>query len=310
MLYLKANSTEKLTVTGRELLSSIYHYLTFEIINKDTRVKTIFSATNSSTSPYYDQYYVGVYQDGENLSKGVLNVRPGQYHYNIYEMATQSNDLSLSLGIVENGILEILGTYSNGTVFVNPNDTVKIFNYTLPAPELEILSIDNISVLLGWDSVYSATNYRVDMSLDNFSTYVYNNVSVGNGTTASLMFTQSGTYSIRMRSKNVAYTSVNSNVVTQYLDLVVTPPEIEFVSSTPDSILIQWEPVIGATSYAIDVSDQNFAPATFEYENYDMGNVTSFNITGLGSSTEWYIRVRTVIGIVQSDNSNVLYENI
>jgi uncharacterized protein (TIGR02145 family) len=72
------------------------------------------------------------------------------------------------------------------------------------------------------------------------------------------------------------------------------------------SFLANWESLIGADGYCIDVSeDINFGSFLPGYENIDVGNVTSYSITGLTySSKYYYYRVRAYNDIGTSVNSN------
>jgi len=65
--------------------------------------------------------------------------------------------------------------------------------------------------------------------------------------------------------------------------------------------------VSGATSYRLDVSTSNsFVTYVGIYQNLDVGNVTSRNVTGLAANTFYYYRVRAYNGNGTSPNSNVI----
>jgi phosphodiesterase/alkaline phosphatase D-like protein len=65
--------------------------------------------------------------------------------------------------------------------------------------------------------------------------------------------------------------------------------------------------VSGATSYRLDVSTSNsFVTYVGIYQNLDVGNVTSRNVTGLAANTFYYYRVRASNGNGTSLNSNVI----
>ena len=66
---------------------------------------------------------------------------------------------------------------------------------------------------------------------------------------------------------------------------------------TDSSFTANWDSVAGATSYNIDVStDTNFTNLVSGYNNLDVGNVTSYAVSGLSTSTTYYYRVRAVNG--------------
>jgi len=61
-----------------------------------------------------------------------------------------------------------------------------------------------------------------------------------------------------------------------------------------------------ATGYRLDVStSSSFTTYVAGYQNLDVGNVTSFPVTGLSAHTICYYRVRAYNGCATSANSNV-----
>jgi phosphodiesterase/alkaline phosphatase D-like protein len=65
--------------------------------------------------------------------------------------------------------------------------------------------------------------------------------------------------------------------------------------------------VIGATGYRLDVSTNNsFSTYVTGYQNLNVGNVLSRNVTGLNASTTYYYRVRAYNGAGTSGNSNTI----
>ena len=72
------------------------------------------------------------------------------------------------------------------------------------------------------------------------------------------------------------------------------------------SFTANWTSVSGATSYRLDVSlTSTFATFVPPYNNLNVGNVTSFPVTGLAANTFYYYRVRAFNGN-SSPNSNVI----
>ena len=75
---------------------------------------------------------------------------------------------------------------------------------------------------------------------------------------------------------------------------------------TASSFTANWNSVSGATDYRLEVSTSNsFTTYVPGYQNLDVGNVTSFPVTGLSAHTTYYYRVRAYNGCATSPNSNV-----
>jgi large repetitive protein len=65
--------------------------------------------------------------------------------------------------------------------------------------------------------------------------------------------------------------------------------------------------VSGAIGYRLDVStNSSFTNHVPGYENLDVGNTTSYNVTTLSANTFYYYRLRTYNGNGTSPNSNVV----
>src|SRR5437879_2907647 len=73
------------------------------------------------------------------------------------------------------------------------------------------------------------------------------------------------------------------------------------------SFTANWTAVSGATGYSLDVSpNSSFTKYIGGYRRLDVGNVTSWSVTGLGANKTYYYRVRAYDSSRQSDNSNVI----
>jgi hypothetical protein len=76
---------------------------------------------------------------------------------------------------------------------------------------------------------------------------------------------------------------------------------------TATSFTANWSSVNGATGYRLDVSTGNsFVTYVPGYQDLDVGNTTSWNVTGLTANTFYYYRVRAYNGNGTSPNSNVV----
>jgi hypothetical protein len=76
---------------------------------------------------------------------------------------------------------------------------------------------------------------------------------------------------------------------------------------TATSFTANWHSVPHATGYRLDVAtDSSFVNYVPGYQNLDVGNVTSRNVTGLTPNTNYYYRLRAYNGSGTSPNSNVI----
>jgi hypothetical protein len=76
---------------------------------------------------------------------------------------------------------------------------------------------------------------------------------------------------------------------------------------TTTSFTANWSAVSGATGYRLDVSTkQSFGSYVPSYQNLDVGNVTSYSVTGLAANTNYYYRLRSYNANGTSPNSNVI----
>lgn len=79
---------------------------------------------------------------------------------------------------------------------------------------------------------------------------------------------------------------------------------------TSTSFSANWNAATGtypATSYRLDVSTNSaFSSYVGVFNNYDAGNVTTFNVSSLTANTTYYYRVRGVNAAGQGPNSNVI----
>ena len=87
------------------------------------------------------------------------------------------------------------------------------------------------------------------------------------------------------------------------------PPRAQKATNvTASSFTANWRSVSGATGYRLDVvTDSSFVNYVPGYLDLDVGNTTSYNVTGLAANTIYYYRVRAYNGNGTSPNSNVVH---
>jgi hypothetical protein len=176
---------------------------------------------------------------------------------------------------------------------------------TLPAvPVLTTpTSITQSGFDLGWAAVTGATGYTLDISLDNFTSQTSTNL--GNVTSFSVTGLVAGTsYYIRLRSNNTAGSSANSSVKT-ILTVPANPVLAEATDITSSSLSVSWSTVVGATSYLLDISLDDFNNFVAGYHGLVV-NGTTYSATSLNAGTTFKIRLRSSNSSGESGNSNVI----
>jgi hypothetical protein len=132
MIYLSTTQSTKVTTTTvQNRLSLASEYYTWNISNRNSFEEWSFSPDNFSTSLYYNYFTISIGTSqiftGSNVT---LNLDTGEYHYTVYQTTNQYDlNLNTSLGEIENGILIVLGTYSDIPSFTqSDDDTIRVFN--------------------------------------------------------------------------------------------------------------------------------------------------------------------------------------
>src|SRR5436190_706186 len=161
-----------------------------------------------------------------------------------------------------------------------------------------------------WNSSSGATSYRLDVSTNSgFSSFVagYNDLNVGNVTSYAVAGLSPGaTYYYRLRAVDAGGTSGNSNTIS-VTDIPAAPVATAASSVTDSGFDANWNSSSGATSYRLDVStNSGFSSFVAGYNDLNVGNVTSYAVTGLSPSATYYYRLRAVDAGGTSGNSNTI----
>lgn len=129
MLYLNITQPTRLNTTFWENSTNLVNpYFTWKITNKQSLAETIFYADDFSQVPwYYNSFTVSV-SSTPGLTAGIINITPGEYTYQVYQMANPY-DLNLSNAIkeVETGILILSATYTPQASFTQSSGTVSVW---------------------------------------------------------------------------------------------------------------------------------------------------------------------------------------
>ena len=178
--------------------------------------------------------------------------------------------------------------------------TVTTVVATPPPPVASAATIvTQTSFSANWNPAAGATTYFLDVATDtNFTAIISadSNLNVGNVLTRSIAGLAPGTkYFYRVRGSNVGGTSGNSNVIVVTTVVATPPAPVAMIASNvvQTSFTANWNASPGATTYLLDVaSDTNFTAFVPGYNNLNVGNVLSRNVTGLSASTKYFYRVR------------------
>jgi large repetitive protein len=202
-------------------------------------------------------------------------------------------------------------SYTGGRTSDNSNVITAL---TIPsaATATTASSIVEGSFSANWNSVTGASGYYLDVSTNSgFSTFVgtFNNKNVLNVSTFLINgLSANSTYYFRIRAYNTSGTTSNSNTIS-VLTVPAAPVVIAASSITNTTLKANWNVTTGATKYYLDVSTTNtFNAGTFiaGYENQDVGNVTTYDVTNLNGNINYYYRVRAYNASGQGISSNTI----
>ncbi|MFZ6012134.1 MAG: ELWxxDGT repeat protein [Bacteroidota bacterium] len=177
---------------------------------------------------------------------------------------------------------------------------------TLPAAPVATAatSVTQTSFTATWNASIGATSYRLDVSTDNFSSFVtgFNNKTVS-GTSDNVTGLSAGTtHQYRVRAVSGVGTSANSSTITQ-ITKPADPGNLIATVPTLTGFTLNWDAVAGATSYQVEVDDNN----DFSSINFNSTPVTNaaLVVSTLNAGVNYFIRVRAVNAAGASGNTSI-----
>lgn len=261
-----------------------------------TQLNLVLSVNSDYSSPIYNNF---IY----NYPLGVNTYIYNEIRYNIFNIGNLTPNTTY-YGKLQTCNKNSCSSYTTFT-FTTLN------NVQIPVA-IGVTELTQITAIVNWNVVNSATSYLVDVSTTyNFSTgtLVVNEQDTGNTNNYLQVnaLSELTDYYFRVRTKITSGSTVSlsnySNIIHfKTLDATDTIANLTFSLDSPivsqitniytTSLQVQWSLISGATSYNYDVStNPNFS--TFVSQN----NTTTLNyanITGLSTATLYYIRILAV----------------
>ena len=164
-----------------------------------------------------------------------------------------------------------------------------------------------------WTTSSNATVYYLDVATDaGFTSFVaaYNDLDVGDvGSYTVTGLDCNTTYYYRVREANLCGTSENSGTID--ITTSALPPAAPAANAASNvaytSFDANWTASGGATIYYLDVStSSSFGDFISGYNNRNVGNITSYSVTGLNCNINYYYRVRASGACGASGNSGTI----
>lgn len=171
-------------------------------------------------------------------------------------------------------------------------------------------NITSTGFTANWNSFSGAITYFLDVSTaSDFTTFLsgFNGKEVGNVTSYDISaLDPNTTYYYRVRSSDGTATTSNSNIITVGT-VVPAPNALAATNITSTGFTANWETSPGSTGYWLDITTvEDFSSFVAGYNNKEVGNVTTLDVSSLNAGQKYYYRVRGSSANGPSVNSNII----
>jgi RHS repeat-associated protein len=191
---------------------------------------------------------------------------------------------------LSNGTTYYVVVVANNDLGASPASLEKSAVPMIPPPVLNAPTVSSGQVNLSWSAVPGALTYTVRYGT---ATGVYTTtVSVGNVTAFTVSgLTNAATYYFVVAATTPAGAGANSNEKSATAQLAVpVAPSLNVPTPMNTQLSLSWNGVPWAATYTIKYGT---APGVYG-TSVDVGNVTSFNLSGLMNGTTYYVVVTAV----------------
>ena len=222
-------------------------------------------------------------------------------------------NLSSATGVTVGGIAAAIGTNTSTAITVTPaNGSSGVVVVTTAVGSSTGGPSYTSNALPTVVTVSTAGTYCTSTTLTaangGSGTIYWQNTTSGGTSTAtpstSQLVSASGTYYFRAQSAGCWGTQGSATVTINTVPSAPAPSAGSGATTT--SITANWVMSAGATGYYLDVAtDFGFTSIVSGYNNLSVGNVLTYNVTGLASGTTFYYRVRAANGCGSSTTFGV-----
>lgn len=154
--------------------------------------------------------------------------------------------------------------------------------------------VTQTSFQANWSAVTGATGYRVDVSSDNFVSFVtgYNDLVVNQLFVNVNGLLVGSAFKYRVRGVNASGVSQSSDPI-QQLTTPQTPAALGATNISQTGFTANWNSISGVSGYFVDVSSDEFLTFAAGYDNKSVVGSTLLNVTSLTPGLIYKYRIRS-----------------